>query len=132
MGVSRFHRVRLRTITKITGMTRNSTTPIRLGVRKRNAVRTRRRRSGLDAAFIARRFPITVVAAAATLIAPPGTAVRGGTDPGDARYQLFTANAGGPPPKTGKPRTAHHQKRSPAGHPRDQAADGIPATREQK
>jgi len=37
IGVSRFHRVRLRTMTKITGTTRNSNTPIRLGVRKRKA-----------------------------------------------------------------------------------------------
>src|SRR4051812_28885309 len=58
-------------MTRMTGMTRNSITPTRLGARKANAVRILRRRSAVPAAAGAWCLPITVVAAA-TLIAPPG------------------------------------------------------------
>src|ERR1700761_414914 len=58
-------------ITRMTGMTRNSTTPTRLGARKVNAVRILRRRSVSAVTVGALCFPMAVVAAA-TLIAPPG------------------------------------------------------------
>jgi hypothetical protein len=70
-GVSRFHWVRLRIITKITGTTRNTTTPIRLGARKPNAVRTRRRSSAVAGTVAVFSCFGTNAGAAATLIVPP-------------------------------------------------------------
>src|SRR6516162_4836913 len=66
-----FHWTRLSRITMITGMTRNSSTPIRLGSNSMNAVRVLPRSAAWTAA-VRLRLGNRLAAEVATLIAPPG------------------------------------------------------------